>query len=105
MQTTAALKTIFAHVIVPTEMPEKEDYGDIDFLVAAPHNSPSSTAMDNFDWDGTVSEIKAVLNTPHGRRSVLNPGCMYFAIRAPGHEDEFWAQVDIKVCFKLELFE
>lgn len=105
LQTTAALRTIFAHVVVPTEMPEKADYGDIDFLVAGPRHSPSSTSMDEFDWAGTVSAIKSVLNTSHGRRGVLNPGCMYFAIRAPCHEEEFWVQVDVKVCFKPELFE
>lgn len=105
LQMTASLRIIFAHVVVPTEMPEKEDYGDIDFLVAAPHNSPTSTTMDSFDWAGTVSAIKSVFNTPHGRRGVLNPSCMYFAIPAPGHENEFWVQVDVKVCFKPELFE
>jgi hypothetical protein len=103
--TTEALQSIFLHVTIPTEMPEKADYGDIDFLVAGLLHSPTSTTMDNFNWSGTVDAIKSVLNTTHGRRGHLNPGCMYFAIRAPGHEEEFWVQVDVKVCFKPELFE
>lgn len=105
MQTAAALQTIFAHVVVPIEMPEKDDYGDIDFLVAGLYHSPSSTTMDNFNWTGAVSTIKSVFNTSHGRRGVLNPGCMYFAVPAPGLEDKFWIQVDVKVCFKPELFK
>jgi hypothetical protein len=105
LQTTAALKHVFSHVVVPTEMPEKPDYGDIDFLVASPIHSPTSTNIDNFDWPGTVLALKQILHTAHGRRGFLNPDCMYFAIRAPGHESEFWVQVDVKVCFKAELFE
>jgi hypothetical protein len=105
LHTTAALCTVFSHVVVPAEMPEKDDYGDIDFLVSGPLHPPASTTIDNFDWPGTVNAIKSVFNTTHGRRGFLNPGCMYFAIRAPGHEDEFWVQVDVKVCFKLEMFE
>lgn len=104
-QTTAILRTIFSHVVVPTEMPRKDDFGDIDFLVSGPFHSPASTSLDNFDWPGTVAVIKSALNTPYGRRGFLNPGCMYFAIRAPGHEDEFWVQVDVKVCLKPEMFE
>jgi hypothetical protein len=104
--TTAALRTIFSHVVVPTEMPEKDDYGDIDFLVSGPLHSPTSTSIESFDWPGTVSLIKSVFNTTHGRRGFLSFECMYFAIRAPGHEEEdFWVQVDVKVCFKPELFE
>lgn len=104
-QTTAALQQVFSHVVVPTEMPEKPDYGDIDFLVASPIHSPTSTNFDNFDWPGTVIALKQALHTAHGRRGFLNPDCMYFAIRAPGQESEFWVQVDVKVCFKAELFE
>jgi hypothetical protein len=104
--TTASLRTIFSHVVVPTEMPEKDDYGDIDFLVSGPLHSPTSTSIHTFNWDGTVHLIKSALNTTHGRRGFLNFKCMYFAIRAPGHEDDdFWVQVDVKVCFNSEYFE
>jgi hypothetical protein len=30
---------------------------------------------------------------------------MYFAIRAPGDNNDFWVQVDVKVCFKPDMFE
>jgi hypothetical protein len=105
LQTTAALRTIFSHVVVPTELPEKDDYGDIDFLVSGPLHSPRSTTIDDFDWPGTVYAIKSAFNTTHGRRGFLNPGCMYFAIRAPGDNNDFWVQVDVKVCFKPDMFE
>jgi hypothetical protein len=105
LHTTAALRTIFSHVVVPTKLPEKDDYGDIDFLVSSPLHSPTNTTIDDFDWSGTVYAIKSALNTTHGRRGFLNPGCMYFAIRAPEHNADFWVQVDVKVCFKPDMFE
>jgi len=99
-QVTIALRTIFTHVVVPTEMPEKTDYGDVDFLVA-----PSSgTIINKFDWKGTVDAIKNVLKTAHGRHGFLTPDCMYFAIAAPGNDEKYWIQIDVKVCFKPELF-
>jgi hypothetical protein len=105
LHTTAVLCTIFSHVVVPTELPEKDDYGDIDFLVSGPLHSPTNTTIDDFDWSGTVCAIKSAFNTAHGRRGFLNPSCMYFAIRAPGHDTDFWVQVDVKVCFKPDMFE
>jgi hypothetical protein len=96
---------LFSHVVVPTEMPEKADYGDVDFLVSGPLLSPASTTMDDFDWTGAVAAIKSGFNTTHGRRGFLNPDCMYFAIRAPGCENHFWVQVDVKVCPNPEMFE
>tara|TARA_R110002003_G_scaffold41_9_gene2906 strand:- start:8072 stop:8704 length:633 start_codon:yes stop_codon:yes gene_type:complete len=104
-QATVALQRIFSHVVVPTEMPVKEDYGDIDFLACGPRHSPTSTNIDNFDWPGTVDAIMSAFNTEHGRRGFLNVDCMYFAIRTPGDENDFWIQIDVKVCFKPELFE
>ncbi|KAH3945881.1 hypothetical protein HBI56_224020 [Parastagonospora nodorum] len=104
-QTTAALRTIFAHVVVSTEMPAKEDFGDIDFLVSSALHFPHSNNAKNFDWEGCVSRIKSTLNTSHGRRGFKNPGCMYFAIRVPDTEDYYWVQVDVKVCFKPDMFE
>ncbi|KAF2131109.1 hypothetical protein P153DRAFT_313451 [Dothidotthia symphoricarpi CBS 119687] len=102
-QTTTALQTIFSHVVVPTEMPEKENYGDIDFLVSGGFHS--SITADTFDWPSTVHAIKTAFNTIHGRRGFLNPDCMYFAIAAQDEHEEYFVQVDVKVCFKPELFE
>ncbi|CAO2650959.1 Nn.00g092560.m01.CDS01 [Neocucurbitaria sp. VM-36] len=101
---TTSLHTIFAHVVVPTEMPGKDDYGDVDFLVSGPFHSPTSTTIDNFDWKGTIHAIKAAFNTLHGRRGFLNPDCMYFAIAAPNPQDDYFIQVDVKVCFNPDLF-
>jgi hypothetical protein len=92
IQTTAALRHVFTHVVVPTEMPEKPDYGEVDVLVSGPIHSPNSTTIKNFDWVGTVSTIKSAFGTSHGRRGYLTPDCMYFAIRPPGYlHEEFEA--------------
>lgn len=80
------------------------DYGDVDFLVSSPLHSLTSTTIDNFDWSGTVHAIKAAFKTPHGRRGFLTPDCMYFAIPAPSPQDDYFIQVDVKVCFNPELF-
>ncbi|KAJ4368999.1 hypothetical protein N0V83_006081 [Neocucurbitaria cava] len=85
-------------------MPGKVDYGDVDFLVSSPLHSPTSSTIDNFDWSGTVHTIKAAFETPHGRRGFLTPDCMYFAISAPNPQDDYFIQVDVKVCFNPELF-
>lgn len=116
LQTTAALRTIFSHVVVPVEMPEKLDFGDVDYLVSRPLKSPRTGATaDDFDWTNTIGAMKTAFSTSHGYQGRKNPDCMYFAIRAPGqdnndeHEDihkrKVWIQVDVKVCFKPELFE
>ncbi|CAN9433159.1 unnamed protein product [Alternaria sp. RS040] len=103
-QATAALQTIFAQVVVPTEMPGKDDFGDVDFLVCEPLHSRHSTSIDDFPWQSTVCLIKEVLDTTHGRRGHLTPDCMYFAIDAPHSEETYFVQIDVKVCFKPELF-
>jgi hypothetical protein len=126
LQTAAALRQLFSQVVVPAEMPEKADYGDVDFLVAGPIHSPSSTTIKNFNWNGTVSAIKSAFGTNYGRRGYLTPGCMYFAIRPPGYlhdefaepssankllststvplDESYWIQIDVKVYFKPSLF-
>lgn len=96
-----ALTKLFIHVVVPSEMPSKNDYGDVDFLVAGPSYSSSTT----FDYKAAVSKIRAALGTTHGRKGFLTEQVMYFAIPAPGRENEFWIQVDVKVCERVEMFE
>ncbi|KAH7392590.1 hypothetical protein BKA66DRAFT_412489 [Pyrenochaeta sp. MPI-SDFR-AT-0127] len=103
--TTAALRAVFSSVVVPTEIPGKLDYGDVDFLVSDLLGSPGSATIDNFDWEGALHGIKCGLNTIHGRRGFLNPDCMYFAIAAPDPNDDYYIQIDVKVCFRPELFE
>jgi hypothetical protein len=113
---TTVLKTIFYHVVVPIEMPEKLDYGDIDYLVSEPlHSSRTGTTIEDFDWSNTTSAIKTAFSTSHGYRGRKNPDCMYFAIPAPSQVDDderedegrrkVWIQIDVKVCLKPELFE
>ncbi|KAI4641441.1 uncharacterized protein J4E79_011648, partial [Alternaria viburni] len=103
-ETKAALQTVFAQVVVPTEMPGKDDYGDVDFLVCSLLHSKGTTTLDTFPWQSTVSLIKDVLDTTHGRQGFLTRDCMYFAIDSPHGEENYFIQIDVKVCFKPELF-
>lgn len=97
-QTTDALRKLFKHVVVPTELPSKPDYGDVDFLVAGFLQASPTTTTAALDWPTMVSKTKDAFNTVHGRRGHLTPSVMYFAIPAPGPENDFWVQVDVKVC-------
>lgn len=93
--TTEALRTLFKHVVVPTELPSKTDYGDVDFLVSGFLLRPSDAEL---DWQTMVSQVKEAFQTNQGKHGYLNPNVMYFAIPAPGPENNFWVQVDVKVC-------
>jgi hypothetical protein len=87
------LRELYVQVVVPKEAPEKQDFGDADFLVAEPTGGA---------WP-TLDLIKRQLGTEHGRHSrQLNVNTMYFALKAPGRD--FWVQVDVAVCPKLSLF-
>ncbi|KAF2178712.1 hypothetical protein K469DRAFT_598713 [Zopfia rhizophila CBS 207.26] len=97
----ARLRTLFRHVLVATELPSKTDHGDVDFFVAGPI-SPYPSGLP--DFSGMVRRIKSAFNTQHGFRGKLNPDVMYFAIPAPGREDEFHIQIDVKLCEKEEYF-
>jgi hypothetical protein len=90
------LHQLFTHVTVPTEMPSKIDYGDVDFLVAGSLRLPSSSGP--FDYPSHVSAIKVLFHTRHGFRGHKEKQVMYFTIPAPGREGEFFIQVDVKVC-------
>ena len=93
-QATDALRTLFHRVVVPTEMPSKQNYGDVDFLVSGfIYTKPDAP----LDWHHMVSEIRKAFNTKYGRRGILNPDCMFFAIPAPDTENS-WVQIDVKPC-------
>ncbi|UPX16107.1 uncharacterized protein EKO05_0006530 [Ascochyta rabiei] len=116
--TTNALEAIFNHVTVPFEIPGKSDFGDIDFLVSAPFGDCSTLSLTTFPFATVIEAIKDALGTPHGRRGFLTPDCMYFAIPLPTTANAFteggadssdeelvsWVQVDVKICFKPEMF-
>ncbi|KAF2281418.1 uncharacterized protein EI97DRAFT_366197, partial [Westerdykella ornata] len=110
---TEALQKVFLHVCVPLEMPSKPDFGDVDFLVAGPLLRNTDTAVINptnptrsaFPYDECVAEIKKLLNTTHGRKGHLTDKVMFFAIRDPSGEGDFWIQIDVKVCYDPKLFD
>ncbi|KAF2116500.1 hypothetical protein BDV96DRAFT_468196, partial [Lophiotrema nucula] len=100
-QTFDILTKVFTHVTVPAEFPSKTDFGDVDFLVAGPRDVKVSA---KFPWTTMVKEIKKAFDTTHGRQGFFTKDCMYFAISCPGREDEFFIQIDVKVCENPELF-
>ncbi|XP_014550527.1 hypothetical protein COCVIDRAFT_61343, partial [Bipolaris victoriae FI3] len=104
-QATTALQIVFTHVVVPAEMPEKNDYGDVDFLVCSPLHSPRPHTINDFPWEETVQLTKDAFGTTHGRRGYLTNDCMYFAVDASCDGEDYFIQIDVKVCFKPELFE
>jgi hypothetical protein len=61
--------------------------------------------MNNFPWEETVQLIKDAFGIAHGRRGYLTNDCMYFAVDAPFDREKYHIQIDVKVCFKPELFE
>ncbi|KAF1962823.1 hypothetical protein CC80DRAFT_398811 [Byssothecium circinans] len=95
-QTKAALRRLFTHVVVPNGMPEKADFGDVDFLVSGFIPNNSATPL---NWEDMVSAIKEGFATSVGGRGRLNPSVMYFAVPARNFGgDDFHIQVDVKVC-------
>jgi hypothetical protein len=107
-QTTEALRKLFARVVVATEMPNKADYGDVDFLVFGFLSSPSKTSE---KWPAMVSAVSSAFNTKHCRRGFLNTDVIFSAIPA-GVENDHWVQIDVKVVektdeqsFEWQLFE
>ncbi|KAK0244184.1 hypothetical protein EDD85DRAFT_189743 [Armillaria nabsnona] len=93
---TASLSTVYTQVCTPLEAPEKQDHGDIDFLVYSPENLPSHDT------------VKELLGAAHVM-PMPGPRTSNYAIPIP--EDEFntqmhvgWYQVDVHVCGSPEEF-
>jgi hypothetical protein len=108
-QTSEALQKLFTRVVVATEMPDKEDYGDVDFLVSGFLSKPCKTSEKK--WAAMVSAVSAAFNTKHCRRGFLNPDVIFSAIPVGG-ESGHWVQIDVKVVekadeqsFEWQLFE
>jgi hypothetical protein len=53
-----ALRTVFAHVTVPHEIPGKTDYGDVDFLVSAPFGRAEELDLTTFPFQEAVNAVK-----------------------------------------------
>ena len=93
-QYLARLATLYEQVTSPIEAPEKDTYGDIDFLVAAPKSDLS---------------IKALEELLNARASISISKCVRsFAVPYPGSFTDY-VQVDLHRCqpetFHWELFQ
>ncbi|KAL9614460.1 MAG: hypothetical protein Q9167_001063 [Letrouitia subvulpina] len=86
------LSTFFIHVETPVEGPEKDSYGDLDFVACSP--------LPCYSLEAVSQSINTV-------RSVSNAGTISFAVPYPDLEDSF-VQLDLHVCpeedFKWLLF-
>jgi hypothetical protein len=95
------LTLLFQHVGVPHEAPEKEDHGDVDFVVACPY-----TAIGHERIKSVLGAIACIPSTqPDGR------GSHNFALRladvvtslptdavpVPGETSEVYIQVDVNI--------
>ncbi|KAJ7659931.1 hypothetical protein B0H17DRAFT_1095723 [Mycena rosella] len=88
---TPRLQTLYSIVSTPPEAPEKQDHGDLDFLVCEP-----------LKGDVTHDEVKAVLNATY---VIPMPGNRTSSYAVPVERDERWNeteetyyQVDVHVC-------
>ncbi|KAF2465842.1 uncharacterized protein BDR25DRAFT_317999 [Lindgomyces ingoldianus] len=104
-QASAILRTFFTHVIVPTELPSKSDFGDVDFFVGGPlpHALFPNTNDCKPDLWSTVSALKTAFITPHGFQVKLNLDVIFLAVMplsppAMLRERGFWVQIDVKIC-------
>ncbi|KAI4163684.1 MAG: hypothetical protein LQ342_002718 [Letrouitia transgressa] len=86
------LSTFFVHVETPLEAPEKDSYGDLDFIASSPLPCYSREALSQ---------------SINASRSVSNAGTLSFAVPYPDLEDSF-VQLDLHICpeerFKWTLF-
>ncbi|KAF2737589.1 hypothetical protein EJ04DRAFT_561502 [Polyplosphaeria fusca] len=80
---------LFTRVVVPTEVPSKTDFGDVDFLAESP-KANLKLAQTPFPYDAMVRHIKEAFKTEYGKRGFKTPSVLYFAVPAPGREREFF---------------
>ncbi|KAG6376974.1 hypothetical protein JVT61DRAFT_1014 [Boletus reticuloceps] len=95
---TALLLTLFAIVKVPPEKPEKEDHGDIDFVVARPLSREGITPEQVGCVLGAVKSIELEGNrTSNYAVSISQEDwLMHAAQLVPS--DQIYCQVDVRVC-------
>ncbi|KAI4211880.1 MAG: hypothetical protein LQ351_005371 [Letrouitia transgressa] len=76
------LLTFFVQVETPVEGPEKDSYGDLDFIASSP--------LPCFSWEALSQSLNAA-------RSIKNAGTHSFAVPYLDLEDNF-VQLDVQVC-------
>ncbi|KZV86999.1 hypothetical protein EXIGLDRAFT_213374 [Exidia glandulosa HHB12029] len=88
--TLARLAPLYAHIAVPREAPGKDDYGDLDYIVAEPVRE---VTLDLFK-----ETLGAVLAIDGGSTS-------NFAVHMPDAPPDTFVQVDVNKCASVEEFE
>lgn len=95
---TAPLLTLFAIVEVPPEKPEKEDHGDIDFVVACPLSHKVVTPEQVGRVLGAVKSIELDGNrTSNYAVNIDQEEWLVHSVQ-PAPSDRIYCQVDVKVC-------
>lgn len=59
------LEQLYAHVGVPREAPQKEDHGDLDFMVCLPRRSITNTNAPNVGDGSAMEDAPGSINVPH----------------------------------------
>lgn len=95
---TALLLTLFAIVKVPPEKPEKEDHGDIDFIVACPLNRHGITPGLVGQVLGAVQSIELDGNRTSNYAIKINQEDWLVHSAQPLLSDHVYCQVDVRVC-------
>lgn len=97
---TPRLQTLYEHVTVPFEAPEKLTHGDLDFLVAVPRTTPSKLEITTVDVKEVLGATLA--NEMEGNRTsnyALSVGSADLSdLDGPHDGQESYYQVDVHVC-------
>ncbi|EWC46750.1 hypothetical protein DRE_03995 [Drechslerella stenobrocha 248] len=92
------LARVYAHVVTPPEAPGKTTYGDVDFLVASPLPTTTTTATTAAD------RVKAAFGAEH---TIPNASVRSYAVPMPaellhsvdtGESGKVYAQIDVHEC-------
>ncbi|KAH0831942.1 hypothetical protein J3R83DRAFT_12827 [Lanmaoa asiatica] len=95
---TALLLTLFAIVEVPPEKPEKNDHGDIDFVVACPLGHEEITPSQVGRVLGAVMSVELEGNRTSNYAICIDREDWLMHSAQPVPSDHIYYQVDVKVC-------
>ena len=66
-ESITCLRELYVQVIVPAEAPEKQDYGDVDFVVACPNAAIGHTEIKHISK--TLEKISMIIMSYNHRKA------------------------------------